>query len=111
LTNLKQRFGHLVAANRHRLRLTQGQLAEAADLSEDMISRIETGVTGARFPTIERLAGALGIDPGELFSADFVPGRPVRIPLRNLTAKLSRLSDRDLEWAERILDAAVASRK
>jgi hypothetical protein len=33
-----------------------------------MVGKIETGVSGARFPVIERLAAAMAVDPAELFS-------------------------------------------
>jgi transcriptional regulator with XRE-family HTH domain len=90
--------------------MTQHALAEAADLSDDMIARIETGATGARFPSIARIAAALEVDPAELFILDPVPGRIVRKPLVDLTARLAALSDSDLAWVAQLLEAALKPR-
>jgi transcriptional regulator with XRE-family HTH domain len=110
MSDLRKRFGRLVAAHRKRKRITQEALAAAADLSVDMIGRIEAGHTGARFPSIERIATALGIDPAELFSPDIPQGSGQRAALTNMTARLSGLSDRDLVWVDQLLDAALKPR-
>lgn len=107
---LYERVGNLVAGHRRRKGLTQQKLAELCGLSPEMISRIENGHNGLRFSRIEDLANALEIDPAELFIADPVPGRDMREPLLNLTAKLARLSDADLVWADQLFDAAFRSR-
>lgn len=108
--DLKKRVGALVSAHRRRRGLTQQKLADAIGMSPDMISRIETGGTGLRFQTIEKLAEALEIDPANLFIVDPAPGRDMRRPLLDLTAKLSGLSDAELIWADRLLDAAMGPR-
>ncbi|MDB5437881.1 MAG: family transcriptional regulator, partial [Caulobacteraceae bacterium] len=66
--DLRKRFGRLVLANRTRAKLTQQQLADRSGISVDMVNRIERGVTGARFPNIEKLAAVLNVDPAELFT-------------------------------------------
>lgn len=104
---LRKRFGRLVAAHRRRQGLTQQKLADAARLSPDMIARIETGSTGARFPTIERLSEALHVDPAELFTAELPKGALRRAKFTNLTARLAKLSDSELEWLDTILAAAL----
>lgn len=68
--DLHRRFGHLVATHRKRRGWTQVQLAEAIGMSVDMVAKMEVGVTGARFPTIEKLAVALEVDPAELFTTE-----------------------------------------
>ena len=68
MTDLRKRFGRLLAAHRKRRALTQEALAEAAEVSPDTIAKIESGATGARFPVIERLTAVLEIDPAELFT-------------------------------------------
>lgn len=62
-----QKIRHL----RLRRRLTQQKLAEATGLSLTQVSRIEHGVHRPRFSTVEKLAGALGVDPDELI--DYAP--------------------------------------
>ncbi|MEQ1515981.1 MAG: helix-turn-helix transcriptional regulator [Usitatibacteraceae bacterium] len=109
--DLRKRVGSLVAIHRRRRGLTQQALADMIDMSPDMISRIETGGTGLRFPTIERLASALEIDPAELFIVDPVPGRDMRKPLVELTLRLSSLSDSDLAWVDELLTSALKARR
>lgn len=105
--DLKQRFGNLVAAHRRRMGWTQRQLAEAADLSDDMVARVETGSTGVSFRTIEKLAAALAVDPAELFTADLPGGSLQRRPATELTARLANLKPEEIGWLSGIIDAAL----
>lgn len=109
--DLKKRFGKLVAANRRHAGLTQHQLAAATGLSNEMIARIETGTTGARFGSIEKIAAALEVDPAELFTADLPKSSLRRKALTDVTAKLAGLSDDDLAWVGGVLDAALKRRR
>ena len=111
MANLKRRFGSLVAAHRRRMGWTQRRLAEAADLSDDMIARVEVGSTGVSFATIEKLAEALQVDPAELFTAELPGGSFQRKPLTDLTAKLATLRTDDVLWIGKIVDAALAPRR
>lgn len=108
--DLRKRVGNLVALHRRRRGLTQQNLADMIGMSPDMISRIETGGTGLRFPTIEKLSEALEIDPAALFIVDPVPGRDMRKPLVDITVRLSALSDSDLAWVSDLLTSALRSR-
>lgn len=108
---LRKRFGILVKSYRQRLDMTQADLAAATGMSDTMISRIEVGGSGARFPTIEKLAQALHVDAAELFIADPVPGRNVRSKIVELDVRLAALSDADLDWIIGVVDAALAHRK
>lgn len=110
MDDLRQRFGRLVAANRRRKGWTQQQLADTSGVSLDMINRIERGVAAARFPNISRLADALEVDPAELFTPELAQGARQRRALNDVVARLSVLSDRDLEWVDRLLDAALKPR-
>ncbi len=65
----------LLAAHRRRSGMSQEALAEAAEISVEMISKLERGASGARFPVIERLAGALKVDPAEFFTTELPRGR------------------------------------
>lgn len=90
--------------------MTQQKLAEACNLSPDMIGRIESGSTGASFPSIGRLSVALDVDPAELFLPEgSVPGL-INGPLASVTSRLSGLSDRDLKWVDDLLAVALKSR-
>jgi transcriptional regulator with XRE-family HTH domain len=55
--------------NRRRMGLTQEQFAEKADVSTHFIAMIETCNKFPKPEMLERLAGALGIEPVQLFSA------------------------------------------
>ena len=59
--NLKEVFGGNLRHYRKAAGLNQGELAHQADLSREMISRMERGVTAPAFETIEVLAETLGV--------------------------------------------------
>jgi DNA-binding Xre family transcriptional regulator len=50
---------------------TQAKLAREADLRQATISELETGSTqGVAFDTLDKLASALGVEPGDLLERD-----------------------------------------
>jgi transcriptional regulator with XRE-family HTH domain len=110
MADLRKRFGQLVAAHRRRHGLTQEGLAEAADLSPEMVAKIETGKSGARFPVIERIAVALDIDPAELFTTQLPTGAFQKGAFAALSLRLASLSESDLLWISRIVDAVLSSK-
>lgn len=107
---LRKRFGSLVAVHRRRHGWTQQDLAERTGMSPDMISRIETGGSGARFNTIEKLASALEVDPAAFFVVDARSG-DLRRPLIDLTTTLAALPDTDLDWISELLASALKGRR
>ena len=107
MADLRKRFGELLAAHRRRRGMTQEELAEAAGLSVDMISKIEVGATGARFPSIERLAQAVQVDPAELFTSNIPAGSMSQGAFGEISAKLSSLPEEDLAWISALLDVAL----
>lgn len=109
-SELMGRFGRLLAAHRKRLRMTQAQLSDASGISIDMIVRIEGGGTGVRFPNIQKLADALDIDPAELFTSEVPHGKLSRPKLSTLTARLTALSDGDLQLVSELVDVALKAR-
>jgi transcriptional regulator with XRE-family HTH domain len=54
MADLRKRFGELLAAHRRRRGMTQEDLAEAAGLSVDMISKIEVGHASRRLSGLLR---------------------------------------------------------
>lgn len=107
MVDLRTRFGRLVKAHRLRLGLTQEALAERANISVDMVSKIEGGTSGARFGVIAQLAEALGVDPAELFTPDLPSGQLKRSALMDITTRLASLSDSELRWVSNLLEAAL----
>lgn len=105
--NLKQRFGSLVVAHRRRLGWTQRQLAEKADLSDDMVARLEIGRTGVSFTTIEKLAAALQVDPAELFTAELPAGALDRQPMSELVTTIAGLTNQEIAWLSDIVSAVL----
>lgn len=110
MQELMDRFGNLLAAHRKHAGLTQEALALKADLSVDMISRLESGSSGARFPTIWKLAQALDVDPAAFFTDQTETGATKRPAFSRLTAKLARLTDEQLVWIEGVVSAALKSK-
>lgn len=107
MDDLRARFGSLVKAHRRRLGLTQEALAERANISTDMVSKIEGGNSGARFGVITKVAQALGVDPAELFTPDLPAGRLQRATLTEISSRLAGLGDGELEWVKGIIEAAL----
>ena len=105
---LEKRFGRMVAAHRRLLGMTQEVLATKAEVSVDMISKIEMGATGARFPNIEKIASALQVDPAELFTAErnFLALRGGAYG--ELVAELGVLSDEQLVKVKAVLKAMLS---
>ena len=60
-------FGANLARYRRKAGLSQEELADRASLHRTEISPLETGIRLARVDTVVKLAGALGIHPGDLF--------------------------------------------
>ncbi|MFN3685836.1 helix-turn-helix domain-containing protein [Salinarimonas sp.] len=90
--------------------LTQGQLAERAALTAEMISKIERGVAAPSFPTIERLADALDQPEVAFFGIDQSGARGGsrgRLVVK-IHATLSRMNEDELARASKIL-AVLAS--
>lgn len=106
MAELAEQFGRLVAIHRKRHRWTQGMLAERAGISLDMIAKLETGVTGARFPTIEKLANALDVEFAELFHSQIPRGTLLKGKRREIMTRLEELSDPDLDWVNDLLAVA-----
>lgn len=60
-------FGLNIVYYRKRMKLTQLQLAELADVDRSYISAVELGNVGASLDTVFRLAEVFNITPKELF--------------------------------------------
>jgi transcriptional regulator with XRE-family HTH domain len=68
------RFGANVEEQRRRRGLSVDSLAERSQLGQDELAGILSGEVEARAEAVYLLAGALGVDPGDLFSGmNWVP--------------------------------------
>ena len=70
---LAQRIGDVIRRHRIAHNLTLAQLAEGAEMSAAMISRIENGYATSSFESVERLCKAVGITLGDLFTEVSAP--------------------------------------
>jgi transcriptional regulator with XRE-family HTH domain len=66
--SLEDSIGAAIRELRQRDGLTIAQVAEKADISRGMLSKIETGQTSAGMDTLARIARALGVSMSMLFS-------------------------------------------
>lgn len=107
MVDLRTRFGRLVKAHRVRLGLTQDALAERANISTDMVSKVEGGNSGASFGVVSKLAGAMGVDPAELFTPNLPSGQLQRSSLTEISSRLGSLSDSELRWINGVIEAAL----
>ena len=88
-------------------RLTQGKLAEQAQISVSFLSMIERGERSAHVDTLAKLAEALDIPLAELFLNEQQPARGQQAALAPLAdfVRRERLTRRDVE---RLLNVARA---
>ncbi len=68
MAKLQKHVGARIYELRTKANLTQAQLAEKADVSNDTISRIERGIRSPSFEVLERLAKTLDVEIRELFN-------------------------------------------
>lgn len=104
---LAKRFGNLLGSHRRRLKLTQRELAEKTGLSIDMIAKLEIGATGASLGTVQLLAGALAIDPAELFTTEIPRAALYKAELSELSARLARLTPEEFAGVKGVIEAAL----
>ena len=64
---VKKRFGARLRALRKARKMSQEKVALASDLDRSYLGRIERGEINVSLVNIERIAGALGVEAGELF--------------------------------------------
>lgn len=65
-----QKLGARIRMLRERLSMTQEQLAERAQTSNQYVSSLERGLQNITLETLERIANALKVDLVSLFSFD-----------------------------------------
>ena len=111
MESLQKRFGKLLGAHRRQVQITQPQLAERVGVSVDTIKKLEAGIVAPSFAMIEKIASDLQIDPAELFTSQVEPSNLRRQSFRDITDKLAVLDDRQLEWLQPIIDAALSAKR
>jgi transcriptional regulator with XRE-family HTH domain len=75
MSDIAAQFGTNLARRRKRAHLSQEELAVRASLHRTAIGQLERGERTARIDTLVKLAGSLGIAPGELLDGmGWTPG-------------------------------------
>jgi transcriptional regulator with XRE-family HTH domain len=93
-----------VRANRERLRLTQGELAEQVGVSRSAISELEAGrIEQPRAAVFARLGRALGVPAAALLAAAGYPTEEVLMGLEAdeialLAGSLAQLAGNERDW-------------
>lgn len=101
----------IIASNIRQLRkshnMTQAQLAEELDMSIDMVGRLERDMIAPSFKTLEKLCKVFRVDCMELFGTGVSTGLKTEraMVLHEINSQLSRLSDKDLQRAKKLLEA------
>jgi XRE family transcriptional regulator, regulator of sulfur utilization len=65
--SVAKQFGANLARLRKRADMSQEEVSFRASVHRTEVSQLERGLRVARVDTVARLAGALEVDPGELF--------------------------------------------
>lgn len=99
--NTKEVFGSNIKQYRKSLKITQEEFAEKVDLSVDMISRVERGVTGPSFNTIDKMADILEVPVIALFSSGTLtlPQGERGDLLQRINLSLSKMNEEELAKA------------
>jgi transcriptional regulator with XRE-family HTH domain len=75
MVDVATKFGRNLAQCRKRAKLSQEELAVRASLHRTAVGQLERGERVARVDTLIKLAGSLGIPPGELLDGmGWTPG-------------------------------------
>jgi transcriptional regulator with XRE-family HTH domain len=104
---LEEIFGANLRHYRKARGLKQPELAERVSLSLEMISKIERGVAAPSFPTIEKLADALGVPEAAFFGVGLVVTAEDERSrnLARIHVELSRLNNDQLARVDKALKA------
>lgn len=108
MPSVRAQYGALVKRYREERDLTQAHLAERTGRSLEMIGRIERGAASPSLATMEAIAKALDIPLGKFFAVGDYALSSSDERLAHLVKRLTGLSKDDLDWADRLLTAALS---
>lgn len=100
LSEIQKRLGENIKKQRKEKKLTQFQLAEKADVSEDTIKSLEQGRTWLSDKTLSQITEALDIDVVQLFMP---VGSSFKQNKENLTKLKSAIAEDVKTYIEEIL--------
>ena len=109
MATLSQQVGGIVRHHRKRHGWTQIELAAKAELSVEMINRVEGGRVVPSLGTVEVLAGLFGIPVRDMFQiGDHAVQAGRDDALVRLIGRVSGLSSDDLTWVDELVRVALA---
>lgn len=95
---LKKKIGRSIFTLRKAARMTQSELAEAAGLGNEYISKIERGLGSPSLETLAKIAQALQEEMKVLFDFKIGPKpTPAKQRLLKLSSALKNLPEKDLD--------------
>jgi transcriptional regulator with XRE-family HTH domain len=98
--DIRKRLGMRIREMRKSAGMTQEELGERASLNYKFIGELERGRVNVGLDSIARIAGALGVKIGDLFSKEKVRVQKVLVKEKN---PLSQFSSRDLDLIKKSL--------
>ena len=107
---LRRIIGSQIRHHRADRRWTQNQLAEKADLSLDMIGRLERGTASPSLDSLIRLADVLGVSPVVLLGGSPLDSQGEmerEQKLQKILVTLGEVETSDLDRIERILNEVI----
>lgn len=103
MDDVLREMGQRLTERRKQLRLTQEDVAERTDLTEQTISTAETGRKALRPENIIKICAALDISPDYLLL-----GNITNIDISILSEKVSQLTPGQYRHLEEIIDSYIA---
>jgi len=97
MKNPYQQVGNRIRIIRRQKGLTQAQLAEKSDLSDNFIGLIERGEGHPTIPTISKIADALGVKLNEFFADDEESSKNVHQVIKELEHLLKERELKDVQ--------------
>src|SRR4030042_4577212 len=104
--NSRRKLGERIRELRTTAGLTQEKLGEKASLSYKFIGELERGQVNVSLDSIVRIAEALGVKIGDLFSAEKIPLQKVLIEEKGHFSKFSSQDLHLIKKALRLLNRA-----
>ena len=103
MDSIKKQFGARIKEIREKRALNQEQLAELVGMESRHISRIETGKSFTTLENIEKIASALNVEVGKLFSFGHKNDREILI--KEINNYLENANEEKLEFIYKLISS------
>lgn len=105
---IRKKIGERIRELRKTAGITQEELGEKADLNYKFIGELERGQVNVSLDSLVRIAGALGIKIGDLFSKEKVTVQKILIKEKSPLSKYSPQEFQLIKKALRLLNRAFS---